>query len=163
MKTKFLGTAICCGFMTCTSFLSAQTATTSFGVTLQISADCAVAPSATLNFGIQGVLVADVTGTTTVNVTCTADLPYQIGLDGGTTAGGDTTTRLMTDGTDTVTYRLFQDAARTVNWGNTAGADTLASTGTGSGQTFSVYGVLPAQTTPPAGIYSDTVGVTVTF
>lgn len=163
MKTKFLGAAVSFGLMATTSLLSAQTATTNFGVTIQIIADCAVAPSATLSFGMQGVLIADVTTTTAVNVTCTADLPFQIGLDGGTTAGGTTTTRLMTNGTDTVTYQLFQDAARTVNWGNTLGTDTLASTGTGSTQTFPVYGVVPPQTTPPSGNYSDTIGVTVTF
>ncbi|MBS0432870.1 MAG: spore coat protein U domain-containing protein, partial [Proteobacteria bacterium] len=52
---------------------------------------------------------------------------------------------------------------RTVVWGNTIGTNTVASTGTGSAQAFTVYGQVPAQTTPPAAVYNDTVNVTVTY
>lgn len=163
MKITLSRTAICVALATCGSFLSAQTATTSFDVTITIVADCSIAPPATLDFGTTGVLIADVTATTDLAVTCTSGTPFQIGVDEGTTSGGTITTRLMTNGADTVAYQLFQDAAQTVNWGNTLGADTLASTGTGSTQTFPVYGVVPPQATPSTGTYTDVVGVTVTF
>ncbi|MDR6870988.1 spore coat protein U-like protein [Bosea sp. BE125] len=62
-----------------------------------------------------------------------------------------------------VNYSLFRDASRTLNWGTTIGTDTVAGTGNGSGQSFTVYGRVPVQTTPSPALYSDTITVTVTY
>jgi spore coat protein U-like protein len=51
----------------------------------------------------------------------------------------------------------------TSNWGQTVGTDTVSSTGTGAVQSFTVYGQVPAQSTPAPGAYSDTITVTVTY
>ena len=48
-------------------------------------------------------------------------------------------------------------------WGNTVSTDTVAGTGNGSGQSYTVYGRIPAQTTPAPGNYADTITVTVTY
>ena len=63
-------------------------------------------------------------------------------------------------GTATVTYQLYRDNGRTLNWGDIASGDTLAGTGSGSAQTITVYGRVASQTTPPADTYNDTVLVT---
>jgi spore coat protein U-like protein len=55
------------------------------------------------------------------------------------------------------------DAGRTVNWGNTVGTDTVAATGTGSAQPFTVFGRIPPQVSPLAAVYTDTITVTVTY
>ena len=64
--------------------------------------------------------------------------------------------------TDT-TYRLFSDAAYTVNWGNTVGVDTVAMVGNGLGQPNTAYGEIPAGQYFAPGIYTDTITVTVTY
>ena len=49
------------------------------------------------------------------------------------------------------------NSARTTNWGNTAGVDTVAGTGTGSNQIIYVYAqVLTGQFVAP-GTYTDTI------
>ncbi len=48
-------------------------------------------------------------------------------------------------------------------WGNTIGTNTVAGTGDGTQTNYTVYGRVPAQTTPSAGFYSDTVVATVTY
>jgi spore coat protein U-like protein len=44
-----------------------------------------------------------------------------------------------------------------------SGTNTEAGTGTGTTQTITVYGQVPAQTSPAPGSYADVVNVTVTF
>jgi spore coat protein U-like protein len=69
----------------------------------------------------------------------------------------------MTSGGVTVNYSLYSDSGRATNWGNTVGTDTVSSTGTGALQSFTVYGQVPAQTTPAPATYTDTITVTVTY
>ncbi|WP_417675606.1 spore coat U domain-containing protein [Pseudodonghicola sp.] len=144
---------------------AADTATATFGVQITIQADCQVTSTQTLDFGTQGVLTAAVNGTTDLEVTCTNGTGYSIGLNEGQSTGGSTTTRKMQASASGpyVDYTLFSDASRTVNWGNTPGSDVVTGTGDGTGQTYTVYGQVPIQTTPAAGTYTDTITVTVTF
>ena len=61
-----------------------------------------------------------------------------------------------------VDYELYQDAARSVRWGE--GAESLALSGTGTSQPLTIYGrVLAGQTTPAAGTYLDTVRMTIAW
>jgi spore coat protein U-like protein len=140
----------------------AATATGSFNVQVTIAATCVVTSATALNFGTQGVLATNVDETSTINVTCTNTTPYNIGLDKGLN-GSSVTTRQMKAGSALINYSLFSDSGRTTNWGNTVGTDTVAATGNGSAQPFTVYGRIPAQTSPAAGSYSDTITVTVTY
>ncbi len=143
--------------------LDAQTATTTFDVSITINADCVIATPSALAFPATGVLSTAVTATTDLDVTCTAGTAYQIGLDAGQGTGATTTTRLMTQGADTIAYQLFRDAGLSLNWGNAPGVDTLAATGNGTTQSFPVYGQVPAQTTPATGVYTDQITVTLTY
>lgn len=142
---------------------SAATVTDSFGVTITIQSDCKITATNTLDFGTQGVLTAAVDASSTLSVVCTTGTDYDIGLDEGSTSGATTTTRQMLNGTTPINYQLFSDSGRTVNWGDAIGTDTVGDTGNGTTQTFPIYGRVPAQTTPAAGTYTDTVTVTVTF
>ena len=140
----------------------ASTATGSFNVQVTIAATCVVTGATALNFGTQGVLSANTDQTSTITVTCTNTTPYNIGLDKGLN-GSSVTTRQMIMGSTPVNYSLFSDSGRTTNWGNTVGTDTVAATGNGSAQAYTVYGRVPAQTSPAPGTYTDTITVTVTY
>lgn len=140
----------------------AQSVTDNMPVTITIQNACEISTApTTLDFGTHGVLSSTVDNTSTISVTCTTAAPYNIGLNGG--VSGDINARTMLNGTDSVAYQLYQEAARTTVWGDTVGTNTLASTGTGVEQYFSVYGRVAPQTTPPANTYNDTVTVTVTY
>jgi len=141
------------------------TATSTFNVTLTIVANCIISAQP-LNFGSsQGVLATAVSANTTVGVTCTNTTPYNLGLNAGTGTGSTTSARTMSGtgaNTSTVAFNLFQTAGAT-NWGNTQGTDTLAGTGNGTLQTLTVYGQVPAQTTPQPDTYKSTITATVYF
>ena len=141
----------------------AATATGSFNVQVTIAATCVVTSATNLNFGTQGVLAANVDQTSTINVTCTNTTPYNIGLDKGVNGASVTTRQMKAAGPALINYSLFSDAGRTVNWGNTVGTDTVAATGTGSAQPFTVFGRIPPQVSPLAAVYTDTITVTVTY
>jgi spore coat protein U-like protein len=141
----------------------AATATGSFNVQVTIAATCVVTSATNLDFGTQGVLAANVDQTSTINVTCTNTTPYNIGLDKGVNGASVTTRQMKAAGPALINYSLFSDAGRTVNWGNTVGTDTVAATGTGSAQPFTVFGRIPPQVSPLAAVYTDTITVTVTY
>ena len=137
--------------------------TTTFQAKVTIAASCVIGGATTLDFGTPGLLAANVDQTSTISVQCSNTTPFNIGLDKGTN-GTSVTNRLMKGATAaTVQYSIYSDSGRTSNWGNTIGTDTVASTGTGSSQSFTVYGRIAPQTTPAPDVYTDTVTVTVTY
>ena len=119
--------------------------------------------ASTLNFGTQGALIANVDNTSTIQVQCTDTTPYNIGLDAGLGAGASVASRKLTNGGNTITYSLYSDVGHSVVWGTTIGVNTVASTGNGAAQSYTVYGRIPAQSTPAPATYSDTITVTVTY
>jgi spore coat protein U-like protein len=141
----------------------AASTTTTFAVQATITATCTINSASTLNFGTLGVLAANTDQTSTIQVTCTNTTPYNIGLDVGTGSGATVAVRKLTSGGATVNYTLYSDSGRTTVWGNTVSTDTVAGTGSGSSQNYTVYGRIPAQTTPAPGNYADTITVTVTY
>jgi len=165
-KTTLLAAAVVVAGLVAQPFQTAQagTATTTMGVKIVIPNACDSVVAATdMDFGTPtGPLTAAIDKTSTITVTCTKDAAFHIGLDGG--SANDINARVMSDGNgNTVGYQLYTDSGRTDVWGNTVGTDAMAETGTGTSQDITVYGEVPAQNTPPAGNYSDTVAVTVTF
>ena len=143
---------------------NASTTTSSLAVSMTITAGCTVA-AGTIAFGTQSSLLSNVDQTGSVAVTCSNTTPYNVGFDAGAN-GGSVTTRKMKGGasnTEFVNYSLFTTAARTSNWGNTVGTDTVTGTGNGNAQTVTIYGRVPTQTLGSPGAYADTVTVTVTY
>jgi spore coat protein U-like protein len=163
MKTKSIAFAVLVAFGLAATSIHAATVTNTMPVRITIQNACNIATTAptTLDFATQGPLVANVDQTATITVTCTTGAIYNVGLDGG--GGGNINTRRMINGTNTVGYQLYSNSGRTAVWGTTIGTDTVAGTGNGIAQNLTVYGRVPAQTTPVAAIYNDTVNVTVTY
>jgi spore coat protein U-like protein len=139
------------------------TTTSTFQVRATITATCTILTSSDLDFGSLGVLTANADQSSSIQVQCTNTTPYNIGLDAGTGAGATVTTRKLSNGGAIINYSLYTDAARSTVWGNTIGTDTVAATGSGGSQSYTVYGRIPAQTTPAPGTYTDTITVTVTY
>ncbi len=141
----------------------AATVTGTFNVQVTIAATCVLNSATTLDFGTQGVLAANVDQTSTITTTCTNTTGYNIGLDKGLNGGSVTTRQMKAAGPALINYFLFRDAGRTLNWGETIGTDTVAATGNGSAQAFTVFGRIPPQSSPLPALYTDTITVTVTF
>ena len=147
------------------SAAQAQTAGANLTVNATVTANCTVSTSA-LDFGNVNTLSgADVDGTGGVTVTCTNGTDWSAAADAGSGTGATLLSRRMTFSGNLLTYSLFTDAARTTVWGDGTGTTaTVDDTGTGVAQNFTVYGrVGSGQTTAPAGGYTDTVAVTVTY
>ena len=109
---------------------------------------------------------ADSTGTSTANieVICTNGLAYEVGLNDGLNASSGQRNVLDSVSTDTVPYDLYQNAGRSVVWGDIGSGDEYSASGDGTAQTLVVYGQIPQQaSTPSSGTYSDTVQVTVSW
>jgi spore coat protein U-like protein len=153
------------GLMLAAGAASAATATGTLSVEVTIVDECKVQNAPLLNFGAaQGVLDDEVEVATTISIQCTNNTAYNVGLNAGTGTGATVANRLLTSGGGaTVTYSLYRDSAHTLVWGETIGTNTVPGTGDGDVQDLDVYGQIPAQTTPAAGVYSDTVTITVTY
>jgi spore coat protein U-like protein len=93
-----------------------------------------------------------------------ADCPASdllIELDGG--QGGTTKTRMMADaGADRIAYELYKDEARKTVWRAAKAGQTVSLADRGSG-TVPVYGSIPGRQFVPAGVYVDTVNITLSF
>lgn len=147
--------------LTCAIGLLNQSTTTSFNVQSQVDAKCTI-NSDNIAFGSRGLLSSATNAQGRVGIDCTNGTTYTVALNNGLT-GTTPTNRLMTKSTQSIRYGLYQNTSRTQAWGNTVGTDTVAGTGTGAQLDIPVYGQVPAQTTPSAGQYSDTVVATVSY
>jgi spore coat protein U-like protein len=135
--------------------------TTAIHIRANVSATCSVTAN-DLSFGVYGKTTLD--GTTTLTATCTPTTSFNIGLNQGAAPGATVTTRkMMGPNSQRLSYSLYRDSARTLNWGNTQGSDTVPSTGTGAVQTFTVYGRIPALQPVNPGTFQDAITVTVYF
>jgi len=142
---------------------ASTTTTASMGVTASILPSCGVT-ALPLVFGIYSpTQPGNTTAATTVAVTCTNGTPYNVGLNAGSGSGATVTTRILTSGSNTLTYSLYSDSGYSTLWGNTIGTNTVTGTGTGLAQTINVYGSINALQAVPAGIYTDSITVSLTY
>ena len=145
--------------------IAAGVANTTLGVTATVLQTC-IAAATPVVFGNYTLLTVDNTGL--ITVTCTPDVTtYTVALDAGAGSGATTSARKLTFGANTLNYSLYSDGGRTQNWGNVQNVDTVpasaAATTVGVVKTFNVFGRVPANQASTAGIYSDTVNVTVNY
>lgn len=133
-----------------------------FTVTAQVQRECLVSASA-LNFGNTGLLTTAIDSTSRIDVRCTANSPFQIGLGDGLHNTAPLARRMRSAAGNFIAYELYRDSGRSLPWGAAGSGLSQAGTGSGTNQTFSVFGRVPAQATPPAGGYADVVVVVVTY
>lgn len=135
-----------------------------FTVQLVHAPTCGVTATS-MNFGTASSqdIANGVNATSTITATCSSGTPYSIALDGGLANASNPVARKMASGGNQLTYGLYLDAARTMPWGDQSGTNTFESTGAGTGQSVTVFGRVPGQSVPPAGTYSDTIVVTLSY
>lgn len=135
--------------------------TSTFNVTTTVNANCLISTN-TLDFGNYSGTQID--ASTTLGINCTNGTPYTVALNAGTGSGASFANRILTAGSSTMIYNLYTDTARTTIWGDgTSATQLINNTGSGTNQTFTVYGRLPGTQTPTNGTYTDTITVTVSY
>ncbi|MCA8493250.1 Csu type fimbrial protein [Burkholderia arboris] len=150
------------GAPTCAS-LTTSNGTFPFSATANVINNCNISAT-NVSFGTASVLSGTLTATGSITAQCTNGDAWKIALDGGST--GNVTARGMqrSGGGGTINYGLYTDAARSIAWGDgTGGSSTATGVGTGTSQVVTVYGAVPAQTTPAPGNYSDKITATISF
>jgi spore coat protein U-like protein len=149
----------------------AGTSTATLSVSIVITASCTINPATLVFASTAGtsLIATAVNGSSSVSVTCTNGSPYSIAMDNGANASGSQ--RRMISGGNFLNYNLYVDAAHTLPWSTainsttcTTSGDCFLGTGNGSAQSINIYGVVPTTASaPPAGTYTDTVTMTITF
>jgi len=145
----------------------AATKTDTFQVTVNVPQNCLVTAT-DLDFGTYTPGGGDVTSTSSISVSCTAGLGYEVNLNGGLGASVSPRTMIGTLG-GSLDYNLYTDAGLTTIWGdNTGGTGHQTGTGTGLGNSvaYTVYGEIPDSGTnlnSAEGTYADTVTVSVIY
>lgn len=143
----------------------AGTASSNLGVSATVSANCTVSTTA-VAFGTVNTLAGtNVDAEGGISVTCTNGTSWSASAGTGTGTGATLASRKMKSGTNLLNYTLYTNDSRTSIWGDgTSGSAQVTNTGTGSAQSVAIYGrVFSGQTSVPAGSYSDTVAVTITY
>jgi spore coat protein U-like protein len=135
-----------------------------FLVSITLTNTCSIVAN-DLDFGPRTGLTANIDVNTTVDVTCTGANPVSVAFNAGSATGSTIPNRLLINGATTVAYNIYSDAAHANVLGSTAGTNTVDFTSTGSGtvDTFTVYGRVPAQAAKPNGTYTSTVTATLTY
>ena len=134
-------------------------------VTIEIIQQC-ILTATDLNFGaIVSNSTTPVLGQSIIEVTCGAGVTAEIALDAGTSPGNNTSRRqmLLDAGKGRLDYDLFQDAGRTIHWGDRSGRDTLEVLFEGALRVLPIYGQIPAGQRVPDGNYSDMITVTIHY
>ncbi|MCP3715490.1 spore coat U domain-containing protein [Paraburkholderia sp. CNPSo 3281] len=134
-----------------------------FSVSATIVNNCNITAT-NVSFATSSVLTNALSAAGSITAQCTNGDAYRIALNGGTS--GNVAARQMqrSGGGGVVNYQLYTDSAHTTAWGDgTAGTTMETGTGSGNQQVISVYGVVPEQTTPAPGSYSDTITATISF
>jgi spore coat protein U-like protein len=135
------------------------TDTDTLTVTATVQSACAL-NGGTMTFGqyLSGQTTnLDVTGQINY-ANCSGTLSFE--LDGGQAA--DINNRSMLSGTNKLNYQLYRNTARNAIWGTGSNAQGLQLLQPLSGK-IDVYGRIPSGQAVPAGSYTDTVNVTLTF
>ncbi|MGG2398009.1 spore coat U domain-containing protein [Pseudomonas sp. SH1-B] len=108
-------------------------------------------------------------GNGSIILQCSPGTAVSLSLNAGLNTGGAGigTGRYLARGTERLRYQLYQDAARSVVWGDDSNGGTRMSInfpGGGASQTYAVYARLfSVSPMPSAGIYTDTITVTVSY
>lgn len=122
---------------------------------------CSIINSPSLTLDFSG--VSDATSNFNVDIVCNSGLNWTATIDGGGNANGEL--RRAASGADYIAYRLYSDAGMTAELGAVT-SNTINGTATGATDTIDVYAKVALADNnplPPAGTYSDTLNVTISW
>ncbi len=99
-----------------------------------------------------------------VALACSPRTTYEIAIDRGDNASGETRQMADPDSGALVEYEVYRDAARTARWGDRPGSDTVGGRVESAGPVVHVaYGEVAGGERVAGGAYADTLVVTVSF
>ena len=174
MKTAFnnkIAFTLCIAALSTSALADTDTSTLTVGATVQNN--CAIGNGA-LSFGTRTLSVTKGAGTagtiadvdadsgTSISIICTNGASAAINADTG--ANANSGVRRMVSGLNFLAYELYTDAGRATVLDGTTGS--IAYTGTGAATTTTaIYGRIAGADlqAAPAGVYADTVALTVTY
>jgi len=161
-RFKLAGYALLAAIVAFPAGAFAATETQTFDVMAEVVASC-VFPAASTNvdFGVLDNTLGNINQVGDITVKCTNNTLAKVGLNLGLNAVASQR-KIKDTGTNTIDYALFQNAPRTVVWGN-ADPDRLSFTATGVNETKPIYATLNYSSPVPLGTYTDTVTATVEF
>lgn len=167
MKRKLSKLAACAASMllAVSGAAFAGTATTTVGVSANIANNCTVGNVSAIAFTYDPISGSAAVATGTIDVTCTSGAPWTLDLNKGQNSGSPppaSQNRAMKSGSNLLGYDIYSDFGHTTVWLTGAGSN-VPGTGTGTAQTQTMYGQIPASQNVPAGTYTDTVTATVNF
>ena len=116
----------------------ADSNSSSFDVTVQVASTCSISASNLTFSGITTGTTSNTDATSSITVNCSTGTPYTIALGNGNNYSGG---RRMTNGTTNINYYLYSDSGRSTQWNTIT---TQAGTGSGSDQSYTVYGRIPS-------------------
>jgi spore coat protein U-like protein len=98
-------------------------------------------------------------GASNTTVSCSRNSKdYDLSLDEGHGVGATTSNRKLTGpASATLAYGLFQDAARSRNWGNRGDSDTVSGSGSVATSVFTIYPRIAGGQLVAPGTYSDSI------
>jgi Uncharacterized secreted protein len=133
------------------------TATSTIQIQFEVTNDCAIDSAPDLDFGSASLPASFSSVSSALAIRCTLNAAYSVNLASSNATNGDW--RQMSNGSSLLQYQLYQ--ADGTAW---TPSNDLSETGTGVAQSINYSAkVNPDQTNQPAGSYSDTVTVTVTY
>jgi len=144
----------------------AQTTTGDLSSSATVTENCTLTTTAVAFGNVNATSATNVDSTGGISVTCTSGVAWSASAAAGAGTGATLAVRKMANGTNLLNYALYTESTRTTVWGDGVGGTTGVITGTGSGsaQASTIYARVPGgQSTVPAGSYSDTVVVTITY
>lgn len=162
---------LCCATLTGPASARLQTgsnrATDDFQVSINVEGSCLVPVATDITFGSVTAGAGQRTQVGEIRFQCSKDLPFTVGLDGGTTSN-NVNARAMRHGASeaSIPYTLRHDSAGGTLWTD-EGAGLYSGNGLGLGAGNEIVLRVHAEATlsgnEPAGAYSDTVMVTLTY
>ena len=151
---------------------TSQTATDTFEVRIALQGTCTLLTASDIDFGTQVPSAGTHDQAGTINVQCTRDTPFTLGLDGGTTTGQINARAMVNTPVSPalpvqIPYTLSRDSFGGAIWGNDAGSNWYVGSGLGIGAAYNialtVYGRATLAGNEPPGTYTDTVTATLTY
>lgn len=129
-------------------------------VSATVTSGCSLGPNAALNFGIYDPSLASTANTgATLVVTCTAGTAFK--LWSTTAIAGRTMTGAIA--ADVLPYKLYGDSALATELPIATGVDAISGTGTGLPVAVPIYGRILAGHVVPAGSYTQSINLTMTY
>jgi len=131
--------------------------TSTIQIQFEVTNDCSIDRAPDLNFGSASLPASFSSVSSALTIRCTMNAAYSVNLVSSNATSGDW--RQMSNGSSLLQYQLYQPDGTA--W---TSSNDLSETGTGLAQNINYSAkVNPDQTNQPAGNYSDTVTVTVTY